>query len=954
MSSVTKLKIGASKSRSFVKKAKSAKGKASPKKGILKMGSKPARSVASKKATGAKSAGKASVKYVYSFGGGKADGGETMKDLLGGKGANLHGMTLMGLPVPPGFTITTEVCTYFYGGSKGEHRYPPSLDAELRSAIAKLEKQIGKKFGDAEDPLLVSVRSGARASMPGMMDTILNLGLNDQTVAGLIANSGDERFAYDSYRRFIAMYSDVVLNVHSNQFEIALEDLKHERGVEHDTELSAADLKSLVTKFKQIVKSAGQKFPEDPWEQLRGAIGAVFASWMNPRANTYRKLNDIPEVWGTAVTVQAMVFGNLGSDCATGVAFTRDPSTGAKKFFGEFLVNAQGEDVVAGIRTPQPINEGSRTGETKTAITLEKVMPKAYGELVKVYQKLEKHYRDMQDIEFTIEKSKLYMLQTRNGKRTAAAAVKIAVDMVNEKLISKEEAIMRVAPEQLDQLLHPRLDPKARKEVIAKGLPASPGAASGQVVFDPDTAEKWVKELGRKVILVRIETSPEDIHGMSVAEGILTARGGMTSHAAVVARGMGKCCVAGCSAIKISYEAKKIQTATTTILEGEWITLEGTTGEVIKGKVPTILPSLDENFKILMGWVDTHRILKVRTNADTPADAKVARGFGAEGIGLCRTEHMFFETDRIDAVREMILADTLDARNRALEKILPMQRSDFKGIFREMKGLPVTIRLLDPPLHEFIPHSDAELHALAKKIDVSFERLKRKQETLHEFNPMLGHRGCRLGISYPEIYLTQIRAILEAACELVKEEKFTITPEIMVPLVGDWRELKFVRDYCEEEAKEIFKEQGVTIPYLIGTMIELPRAALTAGEIAKYAEFFSFGTNDLTQTTYGLSRDDSGLFLKDYLEAKIYEKDPFATLDPHGVGRLIDIAIKEGRAARKGIKVGICGEHGGDPTSVVLCHHYGLDYVSCSPYRVPIAKLAAAQAAIREKNRKTK
>jgi pyruvate,orthophosphate dikinase len=584
--------------------------------------------------------------------------------------------------------------------------------------------------------------------------------------------------------------------------------------------------------------------------------------------------------------------------------------------------------------------------------TLEKLMPKAYGELVKVYRKLEKHYRDMQDIEFTIEKGKLYMLQTRGGKRTAPAALKIAVDMVKEKLITKEEAILRIGPEQLDQLLHPRLDPKARKEVIAKGLPASPGAASGQVVFDPDVAEKWVKELGRKVILVRIETSPEDIHGMAVAEGLLTARGGMTSHAAVVARGMGKCCVAGCSSIKISYEAKKLQAGNTTILEGEWITLEGTTGEVIKGRVPTILPTLDENFKTLMGWVDTVRTLKVRTNADTPQDAKIARGFGAEGIGLCRTEHMFFESDRIDAVREMILADTLDARNRALDKILPMQKSDFKGIFREMRGFPVTIRLLDPPLHEFIPHTDAELHALSKKIDVSFERLKRKQETLHEFNPMLGHRGVRLGISYPEIYLTQIRAILEAACELVLEEKFKIIPEIMVPLVGDWRELKFVRDYCVAEATEIFKEKGVKIDYLIGTMIELPRAALTAGEIAKYADFFSFGTNDLTQTTYGLSRDDSGLFLKDYLEAKIYEKDPFATLDPHGVGRLIDIAIKEGREERRDMKFGICGEHGGDPSSVVLCHHYGLDYVSCSPYRVPIAKLAAAQGHIRDKNRK--
>lgn len=944
MSSVTKSKTGASKSKKPLKKplvkAKSLGVKSSAKSAVLKAGTKT----------------HSSHKYVFAFGAGKAEGAETMKDLLGGKGANLHGMTKLGLPVPPGFTISTEVCTHFYAQAKGNadlphaERYPSTLLLEMKSAVAKLEKQMGKKFGDVDNPLLVSVRSGARASMPGMMDTILNLGLNDRTVLGLVENSKDARFSYDSYRRFIAMYSDVVLNIHSNHFEIALEDLKHERGIENDTELSDVDLKSLVQKYKQIVKSNGRTFPDDPWEQLQGAIGAVFASWMNPRANTYRKLNDIPEAWGTAVTVQAMVFGNMGNDCATGVAFTRDPSTGARKFFGEYLVNAQGEDVVSGIRTPQPINESSRTGETLKTMTLEKEMPAAYGDLVKVYQRLEKHYRDMQDIEFTIERGKLYMLQTRNGKRTAPSALKIAVDMVDEKLITKKEAILRIAPEQLDQLLHPRLDPKARKEIIAKGLPASPGAACGQVVFDPDTAEKWVKELGRKVILVRIETSPEDIHGMSVAEGILTARGGMTSHAAVVARGMGKCCVAGCSSIKISYEEKKFQAGNTTILEGEWITLEGSTGEVIKGKVPTILPALDQNFQKLMVWVDVFRTLSVRTNADTPQDSKVARGFGAEGIGLCRTEHMFFESDRIDAVREMILADTLDARTRALEKILPMQKADFKGIFREMKGLPVTIRLLDPPLHEFIPHTDVELHSLAKKIDVSFERLKRKQETLHEVNPMLGHRGVRLGISYPEIYITQIRAIMEAACELITEEGFTIVPEIMIPLVGDFRELKFVRDYCEEEAQRVIKkfENGKGIKYLIGTMIELPRACLLAGEIAAHADFFSFGTNDLTQTTYGLSRDDAGLFLKDYLEAKIYEKDPFSTLDPHGVGRLMDIAIREGRAAKPGLKLGICGEHGGDPTSVILCHKYGLDYVSCSPYRVPIAKLAAAQAAIRD------
>jgi pyruvate,orthophosphate dikinase len=963
MSSVTKSKTGASKSK---KPAIGTARRASlgAKSAILKVRSKKSAS----RASGAKAIGKASPKYVYGFGGGKADGTETMKELLGGKGANLHGMTRLGLPVPPGFTITTEVCTHFYAKAKSNpslthsQRYPSTLLPEIKTAIGKIEKLMKKGFGDAKNPLLVSVRSGARASMPGMMDTILNLGLNDQTIAGLIEKSKDARFSYDSYRRFIAMYSDVVLDIHSNHFEIALEEMKHERGVENDTDLSADDLKKLVAKFKQIVRSNGRQFPEDPWEQLQGAIGAVFASWMNPRANTYRKLNDIPESWGTAVNVQAMVFGNMGDDCATGVAFTRDPSTGHKKFFGEYLTNAQGEDVVAGIRTPQPINESSRTDETRKAMTLEKEMPKAYGALVKVYQRLEKHYRDMQDIEFTIERGKLYMLQTRNGKRTAPAALKIAVDMVAEKLISKKEAVDRIAPEQIDQLLHPRLDPKARKEVIAKGLPASPGAACGQVVFDPDTAEKWVNELGRKVVLVRVETSPEDIHGMSASEGILTARGGMTSHAAVVARGMGKCCVAGCSSIKISYEAKKFQAGSTTILEGDWITIEGSTGEIIKGQVPTILPALDSNFQKLMTWVDEFRVLSVRTNADTPQDSKVARGFGAEGIGLCRTEHMFFEADRIDAVREMILADTLDARNRALEKILPMQKSDFKGIFREMKGLPVTIRLLDPPLHEFIPHSDDELRSLSAKIDVSYDRLKRKQETLTEVNPMLGHRGVRLGISYPEIYLTQIRAIIEAACELVTEEGFTITPEIMIPLVGEVRELKFVRDYCEEEANRIIsafeaktgkKILGKGIQYTIGTMIELPRACLTAGEIAKHADFFSFGTNDLTQTTYGLSRDDSGFFLKDYLEAKIYEKDPFSSLDANGVGRLVDFAIREGRATKPKLKLGICGEHGGDPSSVLLCHAYGLDYVSCSPYRVPIAKLAAAQAAIRD-TKKTK
>ncbi len=887
-------------------------------------------------------------KYVFSFADGKADGDESRKDLLGGKGANLHGMTKLGLPVPPGFTISTDVCTHFYANKK---TYPKVLDAQIRAALAKMEKSMGRKFGAKTNPLLVSVRSGARASMPGMMDTILNLGLNDATIEGVIAESKDARFSYDSYRRFITMYSDVVLDIHSNYFETALEDLKHERGVELDTQLSAEDLKKLVTDYKQIVRSNGKVFPEDPWEQLYGAVGAVFGSWMNPRANTYRKLNDIPEAWGTAVNIQAMVFGNMGDDCATGVAFTRDPSTGVRKFFGEFLVNAQGEDVVAGIRTPQPINEESRQEGAEKLPTLQGVMPKAYAQLVKVYQRLEKHYRDMQDIEFTIERGTLFMLQTRSGKRTAQAALKIAVDMVNEKLITKSEALMRVKPEQLDQLLHPCLDPNAKKNVIAKGLPASPGAATGQVVFDPDTAEKWANDEGKKVILVRLETSPEDIHGMSVANGILTARGGMTSHAAVVARGMGKCCVSGCGSIKISYERREFSVGNLIVKEGDFITLEGSAGEVILGEVPTIAPALNKDFQELMKWVDDVKQLGIRTNADTPHDTKVARSFGAEGIGLCRTEHMFFESDRIDAVREMILADNTEGRQRALDKILPMQKGDFKGIFREMKGFPVTIRLLDPPLHEFIPHQDSELHTLADKIGVTFDRLKRKAESLHEFNPMLGHRGCRLGVSFPEIYRTQVRAIMEAACELMKDEGFKIIPEIMIPLVGDWRELRFVGDYCREEANRVideFKKQGVKgVQYLVGTMIELPRAALTAGEIAKYAEFFSFGTNDLTQTTYGLSRDDSGMFLKDYLDAKIYERDPFASLDTAGVGRLMKIASEEGAATRPDIKIGICGEHGGDPASVEFCHDAGLDYVSCSPYRVPLARLAAAQAALR-------
>lgn len=878
---------------------------------------------------------------------------------MGGKGANLHGMTRLGLPVPAGFTITTEVCRYYYSQKS---KYPKELHQQANGGMAKVEKAMGRKFGARKNPLLVSVRSGARASMPGMMDTILNLGINDETIQGLIEESQDARFSYDSYRRLISMYSEVVLGIHANMFETALEELKTKRGVELDTALSAEDLKGLVREYKMIVRTQGKEFPETPWDQLWGAVGAVFGSWMNPRAVTYRKLNDIPDEWGTAVTVQAMVFGNRGENCATGVAFTRDPSTGVKRFFGEFLVNAQGEDVVSGIRTPQPINEESRqdihneSGDTLQ--TLEQVLPKAYRELVQVYKKLERHYRDMQDIEFTVERGKLYMLQTRNGKRTAAAALRIAVDMVREKLISKREAVLRIKPSQIDQLLHPCLDPKFEKKVIAKGLPASPGAATGQIVFDPETAEKWFKELGKKIILVRLETSPEDIHGMSVAEGILTARGGMTSHAAVVARGMGKCCVSGCGVLKINYDKKEMAIGTSILREGDFITLEGSTGEVIMGKVPTISPTLNNDFTEFMGWVEDIRDIGVRANADTPVDAKIARQFGATGIGLCRTEHMFFEAQRIDAVREMILADNESARIRALEKILPMQKSDFKGIFREMKGFPVTIRLLDPPLHEFIPHKDEELAALSKNIDVPFERLKRKAESLHEFNPMLGHRGCRLGISYPEIYRTQMRAILEAACELYRDEKLKVLPEVMIPLVGDWRELKFISDYCVEEANfvfEKFKAHGIRqIPYTIGTMIELPRSALTAAEIAKYAEFFSFGTNDLTQTTYGLSRDDSGMFLKDYLDAKIFEKDPFATLDKKGVGQLMRIATEEGRNARKNLKVGICGEHGGDPESVRFCYEIGLDYVSCSPYRVPVASLAGAQATIEKSMTKPK
>lgn len=895
-----------------------------------------------------------SKKYVYSFGPGLCEGDGSQKYLLGGKGANLADMVRLGLPVPPGFTISTEVCTYFYQNKK---TYPSELKAQAEAAIKGLEKDLsptGMKFGDKKNPLLVSIRSGAPVSMPGMMDTVLNLGLNDETVQGLIEQSKDPRFAYDSYRRFVMMYSDVVLNVNTSYFETALEHRKAEAGVENDTELSADQLKALVKEFKNILlEQSGLKFPEDPIEQLWGAIGAVFSSWMNPRANTYRKINAIPEHIGTAVTVQAMVYGNMGDDCATGVAFTRDPSTGDKKFFGEFLINAQGEDVVAGIRTPQPINKESFNDQNKHLATLESALPTAYNELVTLYKKLETHYRDMQDIEFTIQKGKLFMLQTRNGKRTAAAAVRIAVEMVQEGLIDKNEAVLRVSPDQLDQFLHPRLDPKAKKDVICRGLPASPGAVSGKIVLDPDRAEKWVKERGEKVILVRIETSPEDIHGMHVAQGILTARGGMTSHAAVVARGMGKTCVAGCSAVKILYEQGKMLVGNREFKEGDWITLEGTTGEVINGKVDTVTPDLTGSFHEFMAWVDDVRRLKVRANADTPADAKVARTFGAEGIGLCRTEHMFFDPERIGAMRQMILSDSAEERERALAKLLPMQRGDFFGLFREMKGLPVTIRLLDPPLHEFLPHKDEDLRALALEMDVSFDQLQRRKETLHEFNPMLGHRGCRLGVSYPEIYRMQVRAILEAACDLKKKDGQAVEPEIMIPLIADWKELHFVRTYCEEEIKKVLAEQKINVPYTIGTMIELPRAALTADQIADSAkgnaEFFSFGTNDLTQTTYGLSRDDSASFLGTYVEKKVFPVDPFVSIDVEGVGELMKFAVEKGRASRAGMKIGICGEQGGEPKSIHFCHKIGLDYVSCSPYRVPIARLAAAHASLAKK-----
>jgi pyruvate,orthophosphate dikinase len=874
-----------------------------------------------------------------------------MKNLLGGKGANLAEMSSLGLPVPPGLTITTEVCTAYY---KNNRQYPAELEKQVADALKKIEETIGAKFGDATNPLLVSVRSGARASMPGMMDTILNLGLNDQTVEGLARKSNNARFAYDSYRRFIQMFSDVVLEVDHYHFEEIMELKKQDKDVTLDTQLTAEDLKDLVKSFKEkVAEETGNPFPQDVKEQLWAAIGAVFKSWMNSRAITYRKMYDIPEEWGTAVNVQSMVFGNMGDDCATGVAFTRDPSTGEKIFYGEYLVNAQGEDVVAGIRTPQSLTIAGKEKNSSTLPAMEEVMPEVFAQLVDVFHKLERHYKDMQDIEFTVQNKKLWMLQTRNGKRTAQAAIRIAAEMVEEKLITKEEAVNRIDPASLDQLLHPTLDPKAKKEVIAKGLPASPGAASGKVVFSAEEAETRAHHK-EKVILVRIETSPEDIHGMHAAQGILTARGGMTSHAAVVARGMGKPCVSGAGEVHISYEKKSFRTGNAEIREGDIITINGSTGEVMKGEVPTIQPELTGNFERVMQWADSARVLKVRTNAETPLDAATARKFGAEGIGLCRTEHMFFDNERIVAVREMILADNEKGRKAAITKLLPYQRGDFEEIFRIMEGLPVTIRLLDPPLHEFLPHTLAEMEEVAKAAGVTVEKVKQRAAELHESNPMLGHRGCRLGITFPEIYEMQAQAIFEAAAKVNREKPGSAVVEIMVPLVMHKKELAILKELIDRVAEEVMKKQNAKIDYLVGTMIELPRAALRAGEIAELAQFFSFGTNDLTQTTLGISRDDAASFLNPYVERGIFEKDPFVTLDQEGVGELVAIAAERGRETRKDIKLGICGEHGGNPATIHFCHKTGLSYVSCSPYRVPIARLAAAQAALADGKAKQK
>lgn len=870
------------------------------------------------------------TKYVYFFGDGHAEGQADMRNLLGGKGANLAEMVNMGIPVPPGFTITTEVCTLYYNNDK---KWPEKLEEQVKEAITKVEKAMGKKFGDPENPLLFSVRSGARVSMPGMMDTVLNLGLTDKTLAGLLKHN--ERFAYDSYRRFIQMYGDVVRGVDHDLFEAAIEKAKQEAGVHYDNELSPETLKELVEIYKGIYKDAtGEDFPQDPWIQLKGAINAVFDSWNTERAIKYRQLNNIPGDWGTAVNVQTMVYGNLNDVSGTGVAFTRNPSTGENHFYGEYLMRAQGEDVVAGIRTPHKIDD------------LKEEMPEIYKELEDIYHKLEQHYRDMQDIEFTIEDGKLYMLQTRSGKRTAAAAVRIAIEMVEEGLIDEKTAVLRVSPAQLDQLLHPMMDPNYAEEPIAKGLPASPGAAVGRVVFTAQDAEEWAQK-GEKVILVRNETSPEDIGGMDAAQGILTARGGMTSHAAVVARGMGKCCVSGSSDVKVDFANKLFRAGDTVVKEGEWISLNGTTGEVFLGQAPLIEPQVTGNFAKLMELADKFRQMGIRTNADTPEDAKRAREFGAEGIGLCRTEHMFFKGNRIISVRKMILADDEAERRAALDELLPYQKGDFVELFKAMKGLPVTIRLLDPPLHEFVPHTEEDQAQMAKEMGRSLDEVKAKVQSLEEFNPMLGHRGCRLAITYPEIYEMQTQAIMEAACELNKEG-YDIEPEIMIPLIGDVRELLYIKEKVEKVAKDVLSNHGVSFEYKIGTMIEVPRAAITADEIAKEADFFSFGTNDMTQMTYGFSRDDAGNFIKDYMNKHILESDVFATLDQTGVGYLVKLAVEKGKSTNPDIKLGICGEHGGDPATVEFCHDVGLTYVSCSPFRVPIARLAAAQAAVKK------
>ena len=881
------------------------------------------------------------TKWVYSFGDGSAEGSADMKNLLGGKGANLAEMCRLGLPVPPGLTITTEVCSAFYDNDRN---YPDGLDSQLNDALEAISKAVGSDFGNPENPLLVSVRSGARASMPGMMDTVLNLGMNDETVTGLAKRAGDERFAWDSYRRFIQMYSDVVLGVSHDNFEEILDDYKMQQGHYVDTDLTAEDWQHIVTVYKHRVNEVyGDDFPQDVMEQLWGAVGAVFGSWRNARAETYRRLNNIPESWGTAVNVQAMVFGNLGPTSATGVAFTRNPSTGENALYGEFLVNAQGEDVVAGIRTPQNLTKIAREEALSDMPSMEEVMPEVFGQLVDVNLKLENHYRDMQDIEFTVQDGKLWMLQTRAGKRTTAAALKIAVDMVAEGLITKDEAVLRIDPMSLDQLLHPMLDPDAQFDIIATGLPASPGAASGAVVFSADEAEK-AKADGRKVILVRMETSPEDIHGMHAAEGILTSRGGMTSHAAVVARGMGRPCVSGAGSVRIDYDKQDFQVAGVTVKAGETITLDGSTGRVMAGEVPTRQPELSGDFASLIAWADEIRRMRVRTNAETPADAATAVKFGAEGIGLCRTEHMFFDANRIMAVREMILAENPDDRANPLERILPMQRDDFTELFTIMSGMPVTIRLLDPPLHEFLPQHEEDVLQVAEAIGMTQDKLKRRIRELEEVNPMLGHRGCRMGLTYPEIYEMQARAIFEAAINVAKTTGSTVVPEVMIPLVADHSELKELADRIEKIAKDVMHEKSAELDYLIGTMIELPRAALRAGDIAQTAKFFSFGTNDLTQTTFGISRDDAASFMEPYLSRGLFEYDPFVSLDQDGVGELVQLAAERGRSAREDLKLGICGEHGGDPASIAFCEKTGLDYVSCSPYRVPIARLAAAQS----------